>query len=807
MPTLAYPGTPGTTLYGGIDPAVLLTTLSFVNTSGSEQATGFVSPMFGLPLKEGDVPAGEYPQFQLESGTVCPATLWGITTWPDGSMKFCAGMVRVPSAVAGSGALTINVKNGGEAPAASARSTSDLTAADLSVVLTGVTNLSGDWTASLNTAITDSDETVVIGDGPAGKVWRIRGSFKQSGSAHGQLECYHYVAALQDSDGDLMGLRYLGRAALPWADVASPTATRLVATAVFKSGASTLRTLQGHDTTETPGDNIGFNHYSSFFTCGTDAKWDFVQGGGSASADCTIRVQHDNAHLVLSKLVPPHDLETSTSSSSSVDYYPYGRGPFGTRSIDATGNSNFIGVLPMWAVRHLINQTADDERAVRVGGLVSAGWRDTLRDSASGEIVPVVDVEASYAGLGTIQTTWRYTGTNRTGVQIPTVTTSLWSGDTNTSHRGSAAYYPYIITGEPQYLDILEEHAAQAIMQSLPGTGVFNTTTPMTSWYVGTGGDRRDMQIGTGGPIYKGAGLCWQLNNTRTNAWAVRDVGQALAILPDDSPSKPYFEDVLTSAVDSIEALTATRPSSWQDSGMVTFDEASYDSNDMDGSAENPWQLAYYALSTAHVADLTGNASMEAFRTRWGKFYKSLQDDGAMIQATAYRMCQFNEDGTFIMDTADLLFQNGDDIVFSAAANTGTVSDLWSPTNGDVFAFYADFDADKPFPEATNGKRFYAVNCSGKTFQLAETPGGSPVDVPTDITVSLYMARLQNFDPKLRVGDDNYVALMYAAIRHMVLAGDTTLAAAKTKIDASVSGLPVSFADNPRNAMADAYPE
>ena len=65
---------------------------------------------------------------------------------------------------------------------ASSRTLSDVTAADLKVELTGVTNLSGVWVASLNTAITDASEIIVIGDGPAGKLWRIRGAFKQSGT-------------------------------------------------------------------------------------------------------------------------------------------------------------------------------------------------------------------------------------------------------------------------------------------------------------------------------------------------------------------------------------------------------------------------------------------------------------------------------------------------------------------------------------------------------------------------------------------------------------------------------------------------
>ena len=76
-----YSGTAGQPIYAGmfgapvdpIDPPVeapppgsVLTTLTLSNTSATAQAADFVSPMFGLPLVRGHVPAGTFPQFVLE---------------------------------------------------------------------------------------------------------------------------------------------------------------------------------------------------------------------------------------------------------------------------------------------------------------------------------------------------------------------------------------------------------------------------------------------------------------------------------------------------------------------------------------------------------------------------------------------------------------------------------------------------------------------------------------------------------------------------------------------------------------------
>lgn len=102
MAIVAYPGTPGTVIYGGLPTpsgGVALTTITLANDTLTEQAGGFVTPMFGQPFVQGDIPAGEWPQLETEDGVPVPYTHWGKTTWPDGSLKWLGFMARFPQAV------------------------------------------------------------------------------------------------------------------------------------------------------------------------------------------------------------------------------------------------------------------------------------------------------------------------------------------------------------------------------------------------------------------------------------------------------------------------------------------------------------------------------------------------------------------------------------------------------------------------------------------------------------------------------------------------------------------------------------
>lgn len=791
MATINYPGVPGTPLYGGRASAVVptpgsvFTTLTLNNTSVTEQAADFVSPMFGLPIKQGDVPAGEYPIFETTGGVSCPATIWGVTSWPDGSMKFCGAMIRVPAAVAGSGTLTINVKAGGVAPSASSRSVSDLVASDISTELVGVTNLTGTWSASLNTAISDADDIVVIGDGPAGKVWRIGGPFKQGGTAHGQLHCWHYVAALQNSSGTLAGIRYLGRVAQPWGDVTSPEATYRRVTGSLKSGASTIRSLQGTTTGEVVGANIDIDHYTSFFTAGSTARWDFVQGGGSAPADCTVRVVQNKAYMVKSRLLPSYDTSLSVSSSTAVSYVPYGLAPQAQRDMPGTGGRGDIGIQPEWVARHILTQSAADETTVRTGGLISAGWTTCLRKQATKQIVPVSDISASYAGLGPVETGWRFIRPSYVGMVAPAAAATLWIGSYEPSHRPASTYYPYLITGEPQYLDMMVEHASTLV--TIQDPAYRNATVA--------------------GTTYKAAALLINGELLRIPAWGLRDIAEAAAIYPDTCPSgtesRKYLRDVLESNYAAAAAVNASKSQAWRDNGRWGFIA--------DGSTqadyESPWAFGYLALSFAHQAAILGSSGAIAMRQHLARFYQSVHAAGDIAAMVSYRCSQRDQNGVEQDTAAGMVFGIDGTLTFDTATNRGTVSGFWSPTNGDVYAFVQPFGHTIPFSGVSYLQRLYVVNASGKTFQLSATPGGAPLTVASNMTTGL-MALLKGFSGGSGHGtDSDYWGILYSTLRNLEASGDVGVNTARLVHESRIASSGFSPTSSTKHAMAATYPE
>lgn len=254
-------------------PAALVTTGNL--TSGSASLSGLASTagiaagqpiiMFGVPVGTtvasvsgstvtmsanaaetvtgGSVIFSGAPSFQI-SGVAQPYS-WGCQSyWPDGSLKHASFMLRCGSSVAASGTLAVAVWSGGTAPLAGARTTAEVYAQDLVVTAVGTgfggfettagsgvgSGISGTWKAWLN-GDANQPEAYVYLDGAAGKAWRFLSHFAQTqgGAAHGQLECYHYVVALTDSNGNLGGFRYLGRLCQPWYNSTTPTTGQILA--------------------------------------------------------------------------------------------------------------------------------------------------------------------------------------------------------------------------------------------------------------------------------------------------------------------------------------------------------------------------------------------------------------------------------------------------------------------------------------------------------------------------------------------------------------------------------------------------
>lgn len=201
--------------------STLIKTLTVQNTSVSATPTNSITPSTLLHFNEGDIPSGTWPILKTAGGTTVPYSYWNKATWADGSLSCLCVLPRFPDSVTGNGTAQLQVWSGGTQPTASNRTLSEVYAANFQMVGNGgIDNISGNWTCQLQSS--NVIETVVVGDGPAGKVWRLLCNFNQSGSPHGQLVTYFYIMALQDASGNLAGFRILPRVTQPWYNYDTP---------------------------------------------------------------------------------------------------------------------------------------------------------------------------------------------------------------------------------------------------------------------------------------------------------------------------------------------------------------------------------------------------------------------------------------------------------------------------------------------------------------------------------------------------------------------------------------------------------
>jgi len=578
----------------------------------------------------------------------------------------------------------------------------------------------------------------------------------------------------------------------------------------LKSGATTLLTMTGHDTTETPGSNIAILHYGSFYVCDTDGRWNFIQGGGTTSARPTVRVSRDKEDFVATRMVKPIDTAASVSSVSSVNYVANCLGAFQTRNIDSTGNSNFIGVMPLWACAHAITQAAVDERAVRVSALAAGGWRTCVRKSATGKIYPVIDVQSSYTGLGTVSTSVQYGGSNLAGIQNPAGNDTLWSGDSNTSHRGSPHYYAYLITGEPQYLDMQTELTAQTIMSPQPGTTVRRVGANRTTGTIGAYSGFRDAQVGSGGTIYKGAGMLLWDGGVRIAAWALRDLAQGLAIQPatgyDGAGVKAYFADVYDSCGAYMADFNSQMPTGWRDGGF--WDTTQSLSNGGDTKFESPWMNRYLNISVCHASQIAPTTNITALRTHLSKGISAANSAFDLACMAAYRNLQFRENAE-IIDTIEECLYLGATVTTNTTGNTVTLSGPLAGatlTNGDRMAFDSAVGTASPMVGGADRKQYFVINASGNSGQLSLTPGGSVVTVASSVTVTGLFLQLANAGTVNGFSDDTIKLGVYEAARAHEACGDSAVNSARVYQDSLIVAQGINTAADARTAVLAAYP-
>jgi hypothetical protein len=189
------------------------------------------------------------------------------------------------------------------------------------------------------------------------------------------------------------------------------------------------------------------------------------------------------------------------------------------------GNRPEIALLPDWAAQYVALQRPDLKTYVLRHGDLAGSWPIHLREP-DGRLISIDERPGFWLDC-------------RSGAHGPRSCAGKpyvpGRGDLvpDIAHQPSLAYVPYLVTGDRYYLDEMKFWANYCL--------------------IGTYQDPSDLKISRGGSL----GLL-DPNEIRGVAWALRNIAQATAYLPDTDPTRPYFRQKLQTNLDFYEKYATT---------------------------------------------------------------------------------------------------------------------------------------------------------------------------------------------------------------------------------------------------------
>ncbi len=697
-----------------------ITSITLSNTSGASE-TPMWSKFFGHPFADSDVTGCQlsggnptYPVFKV-SGVIVPYSMSTTPTyWPSGRLKHALFFLLLGGnyTIANNGTLSVTVNQSGTTslPTASSRATSDFTAADLKTIATQLDgpNAGTSYTASLNTAITDAlSDNYVVADGPAGKMWRLRGNYKNAGTPEGMQTTYFYVASMQNAGAAFGGIRVQPCTATPWGDATSSLRkTRTFSAMTWQTGSTVIRdnvtagrSNSGTFTWAGSGDAISVNTssasyeswtpvrftttgtlptglalnttyyvytgayytppytkfsvystlldvnsyvvmssagsgthtytiypsltcYGRIFHCGTTGDWDYVQGGGAVAGistyvDTAVQVKWDMTYARSTLCIPAYDYNAPVTAGSATPFYINTTCGL-TNTPDAGGIDEHIGILPTPMVRHIYTNSLTDERNVRAIGLAGGQVNSCVRQISTGFRIPCWNnghngSGTPYTGMGTLLINGRFTGAGNSNIFQQNSAADYYNltGQVagESSHRVAYNWYPYLLFGTPEYLDMMIETANCAPGYGYIGGGLTNTRIDATQYApsgtaAGDGSNQGSRNITTSGV----SRYCiFQLTDSqRQDAWGLRDTGICAGLIPQSFPECPaystYFNDIINDNAAFVQAVIALSPNSYTTTNGLFAPSNSLYIGDV-------WQAAYWIEAAAMVYGYTQNSA------------------------------------------------------------------------------------------------------------------------------------------------------------------------------------------------------
>jgi hypothetical protein len=368
------------------------------------------------------------------------------------------------------------------------------------------------------------------------------------------------------------------------------------------------------------------------FTHFAQTRWRKVFWSGEAPPPVNLDLNF--AYLIYSKAVPSYD-QTKKPSSAKIknsydEFMKTDRGDIGgnvtwNKYFPTGGGRPELGLFPSFYVDYLYTF---DKRLhevmlgyAAVSGHIPVHLRESdpdrvyLKGSRPGDAVgrPV-----SIDSRPTIWAISDWGGTTPRDKITPLAPLADTGWTVDKAHQGSFAYIPYLVTGDWYFLEEIYFWASHAIAE---GNGC---TEPNGTCRVGS--------LGSIAPA-------WQLRGV---AWALRNIGHAAFIAPDNSQEKVYFRNKLYNNIAVHEGFhdikdgsfyrppyTDDKLSAWNfgralgltvGDNPLNFFHASPTTNpgDVDpalvGGVESPWAMSYAYVVIGHLDEL--GAPVTAWKQR-----------------------------------------------------------------------------------------------------------------------------------------------------------------------------------------------
>lgn len=739
-PVLNYPGTPGTTLRGGLpDPSVggIIATFSLENWGTvSSTRTLFRG---GMPFKKGDVPAGSVPEICRAGGAPIVAQFDERSTWSDGSLKFAVCHMR-DSDLAASGsqeyevyAVTGSFDNTGATTLASVVAANTLSVEFSSLAqwngTSSATRESGDALAAFASAAAVATRVTKIHSGPVCEGWQVWGMVKDltdgTGAEDAHLKAIWYVDVWKDATDAVIDTEFAAEIAQDWWAVANKF--RLDYTATLKRNGTTVQAYTG----------IQHPYRSRWLT----ARMQDDNNHGKrhwVGAVPSLAYKFDKAYWKSTRLIPPLHTTFVPNTGTKATYVPLGNMQH-RASIDDAGGYNGRGVWPRFDVVAFMRQTGIDARNARTNAFaglhIPCHFRDDrtrTRPSESADVantliplrwVPKADAASTFIGLPAPK--HAYNGTiynniaDRGGYADETGGEGVWNTSNDSSHAPAFSTFAYMLEGERYMWEAMIDLATASAHNLTAGQ---YGGMPYIHWY-DNASSRAEMSVPslqwTGIPAYTVQG------NERSIGWATNLIAGAAGLAPDNDPQGQYMKAWNAHCADYLSECVTYQPPSAKQVGQT------YNAVGSQANLLLHWHSGFVVMGLMQNRRMTEEAGYDSYANMAlhgivGSATNSLYNLVNNYSLTKITVDPYSSAHTYFTPSQIL---TSFEVSVASEIVTFPSDLLYSLQNDDEVYFTRNLSKSLP-SGYTEGTKLFVVSPSGKTCRLSTTSGGSPISIP-----------------------------------------------------------------------------